>query len=74
MATKGLYCVTALPLLSGEEREGPTLNQYEYTKRGTIKEMPFGLLTNKKAPVRVLRGHMLKSKFAPKIGVRYDGL
>jgi hypothetical protein len=73
-ATKGPYNVTALPLLTGEEVEGPTLNMYEYTKRGTSKEMPFSILGNRGGPIRILRGHALKSKFAPKIGVRYDGL
>jgi hypothetical protein len=73
-ATKGPYIVTALPLLSGEEVEGPTLSMYEYIKKGTVKEMPFGLLGNRGGPIRLLRDHTLKSKFAPKIGVRYDGL
>jgi hypothetical protein len=57
-ATKGPYNVTALPLLSGEE----------------VEEMPFSILGNRGGPVRILRGHSLRSKFAPKIGVRYDGL
>jgi hypothetical protein len=73
-ATKGPYNVTALPLLSGEEVEGPTLNMTEYVKTGTSKEMPFSILGNRGGPVRILRGHSLRSKFAPKIGVRYDGL
>ena len=73
-ATRGLYGVTALPLLTGEEKEGPTLNMYEYVNRGTFNEMPLCLMTTRGARIRVLRGHTLKSKFAPKAGVRYDGL
>ncbi|PMD43587.1 hypothetical protein L207DRAFT_564238 [Hyaloscypha variabilis F] len=73
-ATKGPYSVTALPLLTGEEIEGPTLDMYQYIKTGTSKEMPFSILGNRGGPVRILRGYALKSKFAPKIGVRYDGL
>ncbi|KAE9374716.1 hypothetical protein N431DRAFT_405640 [Stipitochalara longipes BDJ] len=72
--TKGPYNVTALPLLSGEEVEGPTLDMYQYIKTGTNKEMPFSILGNRGGPVRILRGNALKSKFAPKIGIRYDGL
>jgi len=74
MATKGPYNVTALPLLSGEEMEGPTLGMYQYFKTGTSKEMPFSTLGNRGGPVRILRGHALKSRLAPRIGVRYDGL
>ena len=73
-ATKGKCGVTALPLLTGEEMDGPTLNMTEYTKRGKESEIPFGLLGNRGHPIRVLRGHALKSRYAPEGGVRYDGM
>jgi hypothetical protein len=72
--TKGKYGVTALPLLTGEEMDGPTVSMTEYTKTGKASEMPFGLLGNRGRPIRILRGHTLKSKYAPEAGVRYDGL
>jgi hypothetical protein len=73
--TKGTYGVTALALLSGTELKGPALNMYKYTKEGSFKEMHSTLmLLNRGRPIRILRGFELKSKFAPKVGLRYDGL
>ena len=71
--TKASWGVAALALLTGEEVDGPTLGMVEYTRVGTAKDMMYGLLGCRRS-IRVLRGSNLKSKYAPKAGVRYDGL
>jgi hypothetical protein len=70
--TRGRPGVTALPMLTGQEIEG-VYGTVEYTKEGFKRDMPIRLLSNR-CPIRVLRGSRLKSKFAPVVGVRYDGL
>lgn len=70
--TRGRPGVTALAMISGEEIDGIS-GIVEYTKEGYMRDMPLGLLGNQ-CPIRVLRGSRLKSKYAPKVGVRYDGL
>jgi len=75
MLTMGKSGVVALALLSGEEVTGPTLNLFEYTKIGHNKDELMKLMgCNRGRPIRVLRGCNLKSKYAPPVGVRYDGL
>jgi hypothetical protein len=73
--TTGPYGVTALALVSGTEVEGPRLGTYGYTKEGSYREMHTVLMMAKKEhPIRILRGYELNSKYAPKFGLRYDGL
>lgn len=71
--TKGKNGIIAIALLAGEEEVGPKLHTFEYSRVGTFRDMLFPLLGCKR-PIRVLRGSNLKSKFAPRAGVRYDGL
>ncbi|KAH7321648.1 hypothetical protein BKA65DRAFT_540825 [Rhexocercosporidium sp. MPI-PUGE-AT-0058] len=75
MLTIGITGVVALALLAGEEISGPTLNLFEYTRisQGTDESMKL-MACNRGQPIRVLRGSNLKSKYAPKAGIRYDGL
>ncbi|KAF4991173.1 hypothetical protein FGRMN_7978 [Fusarium graminum] len=56
--TKGKYGVAALPLLTGQEN-------IDYDD-GCIRYVG--------ATFRILRGYRLRSPFAPKAGIRYDGL
>lgn len=71
--TKGRYGIPALPLLSGREElgAGKTL---QYIQEGTARNMHVSLISQVGRQVRVLRGHGLKSIFAPQAGLRYDGL
>lgn len=64
-------------MMRGEEVEGPELNTIQYSVSGTVgaketKEMLHFL--SRRGEIRVLRGHLLKSRYAPKAGIRYDGL
>lgn len=73
-ATKGHYGVTALPLLTGTEVEGPMPGQDKVIREGTIEDMYISLMSEVGGNIRVLRGHTLKSDHAPVAGIRYDGL
>jgi len=59
-----------LPLLTGKEEDdtGRTI----ITKEGTLQQVHIRLISTKK-PIKVLRGHLFKSKYAPVAGIRYDG-
>ncbi|KAK0646338.1 PUA-like domain-containing protein [Cercophora newfieldiana] len=72
--TKGKYDNSALPLLTGKEeivKEGEIVH---YTREGGPGDMHIALLIQTGRPIRILRGFQLKSSYAPKAGVRYDGL
>lgn len=63
----------ALPLLTGQEelvREGTS----KYIREGAASDMHVSLISMVGQPIRILRGHTLKSVWAPECGVRYDGL
>ncbi|KAF4637625.1 hypothetical protein G7Y89_g447 [Cudoniella acicularis] len=66
--------ITALALLKGTEQDGEQPDTYVYTLEGPAEDMLFSLLTQHGRPIRLLRGHQLKSKYAPAGGIRYDGL
>ena len=72
--TNGPYGVTALPLLTGGEVEGETLDTLNYIKEGPSSEMHFRLLSNFGRHIRILRGYTLDSPYSPAAGIRYDGL
>lgn len=71
--TQGQYGMPVLPLLSGIEKEGPVLSTYKYIKEGPLRQMHLGLLPMVGRKVKVLRGYGLKSRYAPRVGIRYDG-
>ncbi|KAJ8121605.1 hypothetical protein ONZ43_g1985 [Nemania bipapillata] len=71
--TKGCYGFTALPLLTGSE-ELIRQNTVRYVREGRTSEMHIPLMTQVGRKIRILRGHRLKSIFAPEAGLRYDGL
>lgn len=71
--TKGRYGVTALPLLTGSEERLPD-GRTEYCRRGTQHEMHYNLISQVGKNTKVLRGFRLNSMYAPKAGLRYDGL
>ncbi|RDL32108.1 uncharacterized protein BP5553_09510 [Venustampulla echinocandica] len=66
--------VTALALLTGTEVDGSTPGTYEYTLESPAQDINFSMLTQGGRPIRLLRGHLLKSKYAPAAGIRFDGL
>ncbi|CZR59262.1 uncharacterized protein PAC_09154 [Phialocephala subalpina] len=71
------YGPTALAMVKGEEVEGPELNmtQYSVTSNVGTKETKELLhFLGRRGPFRVLRGDRLRSRLAPKAGLRYDGL
>ncbi|KAM5375905.1 hypothetical protein ACJZ2D_005695 [Fusarium nematophilum] len=72
--TKGKYGFAALPLMTGREdiisEDGTT----RYIREGKIADMHISLITQVGKKVRILRGHRLKSPYAPKGGTRYDGM
>ncbi|XMA12320.1 hypothetical protein WAI453_005111 [Rhynchosporium graminicola] len=73
--TMGKSGVVALALFDGEEVNGPTNNLFEYTKITQNWDELMKLVgCNRGCPIRLLRGSNLKSKFAPKAGIRYEGL
>ncbi|KFH49037.1 hypothetical protein ACRE_002260 [Hapsidospora chrysogenum ATCC 11550] len=71
--SKGEYDIPTLPLLDGAEVGNWPDAGIKYTRKGTMADMWIPLLTHVGKRVRVLRGHLLESPFAPKVGVRYDG-
>lgn len=71
--TKGCYGVTALPLLTGSE-ESIQPDTVKYVRRGRTSDMHVPLISQVGRKIRILRGHKLKSIFAPEAGLRYDGL
>ncbi|KAI1467314.1 uncharacterized protein F4812DRAFT_460161 [Daldinia caldariorum] len=73
MPTKGRYCITTLPLLTGQE-EWIRDNTSKYVREGESRDMHIALISQVGRQIRVLRGYRLKSVLAPQAGVRYDGL
>ncbi|RDW89484.1 hypothetical protein BP6252_01516 [Coleophoma cylindrospora] len=71
--TKGHYGVTALPMMTGTELIGED-GIVKLIRRGELKDTYPRLLSHVGRVVRVLRGHGLRSQYAPLAGVRYDGL
>lgn len=72
-ATKGRYGVAALALLTGRE-EDISEDKSVYVREGPANEMHNNLISQVGQNIRILRGFRLKSIYAPKAGVRYDGM
>ncbi|KAF4979641.1 hypothetical protein FZEAL_4198 [Fusarium zealandicum] len=72
--TKGKYGVAALPLLTGREDIPSNDGTIRYVREGRITDMHVSLISQVGSTIRILRGHRLHSPFAPKDGIRYDGL
>jgi hypothetical protein len=62
-----------LPLLEGKEVDVGR-NTVKYTRHGTAAQMVPSLLSNIGQRVHILRGHELRSPYAPSAGIRYDGM
>jgi hypothetical protein len=62
--------IIVLPLLSGQEDN--TEEATIIVKEGTLQQAHIRLMSVK-GSIKVLRGHTLKSKHAPAVGIRYDG-
>ncbi|KAI1743549.1 hypothetical protein F4680DRAFT_347942 [Xylaria scruposa] len=69
--TTGCYGFPALPLLTGSE-EMIRHNTVRYVHEGRTLHVP--LISQVGRKIRIIRGYKLKSVFAPKAGLRYDGL
>ncbi|KAH7188442.1 PUA-like domain-containing protein [Fusarium flagelliforme] len=72
--TKGKYGVAALPLLTGQENIDYDDGAIRYVRQGRIRDIHVSLISQVGATFRILRGYRLRSPFAPKAGIRYDGL
>ncbi|EMT63972.1 PUA-like domain-containing protein [Fusarium oxysporum II5] len=72
--TKGKYGVAALPLLTGQEKIDEGEGTLKYVRQGRITDIHVSLISQVGATFRILRGHHLRSPYAPKVGIRYDGL
>ncbi|PTD10688.1 hypothetical protein FCULG_00008033, partial [Fusarium culmorum] len=72
--TKGKYGVAALPLLTGQEDIDYDDGAIRYVRQGRIADIHVSLISQVGATFRILRGYHLRSPFAPKAGIRYDGL
>lgn len=70
--TKGKYGMLALPLLTGHE-ELLAGGAVKYIREGGALDMHIPLISQVGRQIRILRGHSLKSIWAPESGVRYDG-
>lgn len=68
------YGPTALMLVRGEEIDGPTLGHTQYSVAGGKEQREMFKFLECRSVFRVLRGYRLKSKYAPRAGLRYDGL
>lgn len=69
------YGVTTLVILSGLEVKGEDDRTFIYHGQGISKDVPTLLIKcNMGRPIRLLRGSKLDSSFAPRGGIRYDGL
>ncbi|KAI1844055.1 hypothetical protein JX266_009728 [Neoarthrinium moseri] len=74
--TSGQYGITALPLLTGQEEivQKNGMDLVKYIRKGRSSDMHIALISQVGQKIRILRGHKLKSIYAPRAGVRYDGL
>jgi hypothetical protein len=62
-------------LLKGYEVQGENERESIYHGKGTNQDVPTLLVKcNMGKPIRIVRGYGLDSEFAPKAGIRYDGL
>lgn len=59
-----------LPMLTGTEEDGPTTGTYKFMREGSERDMHNALMVTASKKIRVLRGHTLKSKYAPTAGIR----
>ncbi|KAJ4292248.1 hypothetical protein N0V88_005879 [Collariella sp. IMI 366227] len=71
--SKGDDKVPTVPLLTGKELH-IGLSKVRYFREGPLSEMHLALISLTGKPVRVLRGHLLDSVFAPSAGIRNDGI
>ncbi|CAH0049222.1 unnamed protein product [Clonostachys solani] len=71
--SKGRYGIVTVPLLTGTEIVQWPAGTAKYVREGTMRDMCVALISQVGTKIRILRGHLLKSPFAPKAGVRYDG-
>ena len=62
-----------LPMFTGTEESGPKPGLHLFEREGSEKDMHTRLMLSGGKRVKVLRGHTLKSKYAPTAGIRYDG-
>ncbi len=65
--------IAALALLTGIERYDKISNCIMHVRNGPLAAMMLHLQEQVGKKIRVLRGHKLKSMFAPEAGIRYDG-
>lgn len=72
--TKACYGVAALALLHGREQTLPTNRIIQYTRETAINDVPVSLMSQVGSKIRIFRGSSLHSPFAPRAGIRYDGL
>lgn len=72
--TKTCYGVAALALLHGREQKLPAKRIIQYTRETAINDVPVSLMSQVGSKIRILRGSSLHSPFAPRAGIRYDGL
>lgn len=54
--------------------DGILPNETIFAVEGALKEIGGNLLSQVGKQVRLLRGYRLMSKYAPKAGIRYDGV
>jgi hypothetical protein len=59
-----------LPMLTGTEEDGPTVGTYKFMREGPERDMHNVLMVAASKKIRVLRGHTLKSNYAPTAGIR----
>lgn len=69
----GVDGITTLPLLTGKEIDMGH-GKVRYLAEGVLPGMHPALVGHVGKQVRVLRGHQLRSHFAPAVGIRNDGL
>lgn len=62
-----------LPMFTGTEEDDPMTGMYRFIREGMEKDMHTKLMMSAGKRVKILRGHTLKSKYAPTHGIRYDG-
>ena len=69
----GAYAVL---LTNEDEVNGPTADAFTYRARNNDKGRYrlTAATRESRRPVRILRSHSLRSFWAPKAGIRYDGL
>ena len=66
--------LTSLCLLKGTEKEGPQVGKTIINIERSVRNNTTSLMLHIGKTIRILRGYRLMSKYAPKAGLRYDGL